>query len=41
MPRKRGEYVMRVDATDLAGNVASVEGPVEVLKPKRRKKPAK
>ena len=40
VPRKRGEYLMRVDATDLAGNAASVEGPVEVLKAKR-KRPAK
>ena len=40
VPRKAGAYVMRVDATDLAGNAASVEGPVEVLKPKR-KRPAK
>jgi hypothetical protein len=40
VPRKAGAYVMRVDATDLAGNAASVEGPVEVLKAKR-KRPAK
>ena len=38
VPRKPGKYTVRLDATDLAGNTASVEGPVEVLKPKRRKK---
>jgi len=38
VPRKRGTYTVRLDATDLAGNTASVEEPVEVLKPKRRKK---
>ncbi len=37
VPRKAGSYTLRVDATDLAGNAASVEGPVEVLQPKRRK----
>ena len=36
VPRKAGEYMLRVDATDLAGNAASVEGPVEVRKPRRR-----
>jgi hypothetical protein len=38
VPRKRGTYTVRIDATDLAGNAASIEEPVEVLKPKRRKK---
>jgi hypothetical protein len=38
VPRKPGIYTARVDATDLAGNAASVEGPVEVLKPKHRRK---
>jgi len=37
VPRKPGDYTLRVDATDLAGNAASVAGYVEVLKPKRRK----
>jgi hypothetical protein len=37
-PRKPGLYTVRIDATDLAGNAGSVEGAVEVLKPKRRKK---
>jgi hypothetical protein len=41
VPRRAGEYTVRLDATDLAGNAASVEGPVEVLKPKRRKRAAK
>jgi hypothetical protein len=37
-PRRAGAYSVQVDATDLAGNPASVEGPVEVLPPKRRKR---
>jgi D-glucuronyl C5-epimerase C-terminus len=37
-PRKPGIYTVRIDATDLAGNAGSVEGAVEVLKPKKRKK---
>ena len=41
VPRRAGEYTLRVDATDLAGNAASVEGYVEVLKPKHRKRGAK
>jgi hypothetical protein len=41
VPRRAGEYMLRVDATDLAGNAAGAEGPVEVLEPKRRKRPAK
>ena len=41
VPRKPGIYTVRVDATDLAGNAATVEGPVEVLKPKRRKRAPK
>jgi hypothetical protein len=31
---------VRIDATDLAGNATSIEGPVQVLKPKRRKRAA-
>lgn len=38
VPRKAGTYVVRVDATDLAGNPAGVEGPVRVLKPRKRGK---
>jgi hypothetical protein len=42
VPRTAGQYTVRVDARDLAGNVAAgVEGPVEVLEPKRRKPKAK
>jgi D-glucuronyl C5-epimerase C-terminus len=41
VPRRAGEYTVRVDATDLAGNSASVEEPVEVLAPKRRRSAAK
>jgi D-glucuronyl C5-epimerase C-terminus len=37
-PRKPGAYTVRIDATDLAGNAASIEEPVDVLRPKRRKK---
>jgi hypothetical protein len=37
-PRKPGAYSVRIDATDLAGNAASIEEPVDVLRPKRRKK---
>jgi D-glucuronyl C5-epimerase-like protein len=37
-PRKPGIYTVRIDATDLAGNAGSVEGQVEVLKPKKPKK---
>src|SRR5215218_319094 len=38
VPRKAGLYTVRIDATDLAGNAASVEDTVQVLKPKRRRK---
>lgn len=38
VPRKPGAYTVRIDATDLAGNAASIEGEVEVLKPKRHNK---
>jgi len=38
VPRKPGTYTVRIDATDLAGNAASIEEPVEVLRPKRRTK---
>jgi D-glucuronyl C5-epimerase-like protein len=41
VPRRAGGYTMQVDATDLAGNPASVEEPVEVLPPKRRKRGSK
>jgi hypothetical protein len=43
VPRKPGAYTVQVDATDLAGNAATVLGAVEVLKPKpkHKHKPAK
>ena len=41
VPRRAGDYTLRVDATDLAGNAASTDGPVEVLEPKRRRRAAK
>src|SRR5918992_1239806 len=41
VPRRAGGYVMQVDATDLAGNTASTEEPLEVLRPKRRKRDPK
>ena len=31
-PRKGGEYTLRVEAVDLAGNPETVEGPLEVVK---------
>ena len=37
IPRAKGDYTVRVTATDLAGNTGSVKGTVEVLKPKRRR----
>jgi len=36
VPRRTGTYDVSIDATDLAGNEASVEGTVRVLKPRRR-----
>jgi len=36
VPRKRGRYTVRISATDLAGNAASIEDTVDVLKAKRR-----
>ncbi len=38
VPRKRGVYTVELIARDLAGNPGTVEGPVEVLKPKKKKK---
>jgi hypothetical protein len=35
VPKKKGEYAVRVDATDLAGNSSSIEDVVEVLKPRK------
>jgi hypothetical protein len=36
VPRKAGDYLVRIAATDLAGNDASIEDTVRVLKAKRR-----
>ena len=38
VPRKAGTNELRVDATDLAGNPADVEGDLEVLKPTRKRR---
>jgi hypothetical protein len=38
VPRKPGAYTVQVDATDLAGNPATVQGAVTVLKPKPKRK---
>jgi hypothetical protein len=38
VPRKAGEYDVTLTAVDLAGNVNSAEGTLEVLKPKKRKR---
>ena len=35
VPRKRGDYTVRITATDLAGNTASVKELVEVLRPRK------
>jgi hypothetical protein len=37
VPRKPGEYEVRLTAVDLAGNASSVTEPVEVLKPRKKK----
>jgi hypothetical protein len=37
-PRRTGVYSVTLTAVDLAGNVQSVAGPVEVLKPKKKKR---
>jgi hypothetical protein len=36
VPRKAGEYAVALTATDLAGNVGTAEGTIDVLKPKKR-----
>ncbi|HYH87958.1 MAG TPA: D-glucuronyl C5-epimerase family protein [Solirubrobacteraceae bacterium] len=37
VPRKAGAYDVTVTAVDLAGNVGTAEGTIEVLKPKRKR----
>jgi D-glucuronyl C5-epimerase C-terminus len=39
VPRRRGDYTVELAARDLAGNTASASAVVEVLKPKRKKRP--
>jgi hypothetical protein len=38
VPRKAGAYDVTVTAVDLAGNVGTAEGTIDVLKPKKRKR---
>ena len=38
VPRKAGVYDVTVTAVDLAGNVGTAEGTIDVLKPKKRKR---
>ena len=38
VPRRAGTYTVRIAATDLAGNAASIEDTVQVLKPRRKSK---
>jgi len=38
VPRKAGTYTVRISASDLAGNAASIEDTVEVLKPRKKSK---
>jgi hypothetical protein len=38
VPRQKGLYDVELIARDLAGNPGSIAGPVEVLKPKKKKK---
>jgi D-glucuronyl C5-epimerase C-terminus len=39
VPRRRGAYTVELTARDLAGNPATARAVVEVLKPKRKKRP--
>ena len=39
VPRRRGEYTVQLDVRDLAGNPASAQAVVTVLKPKRKQRP--
>ena len=38
VPRRRGDYTVQLDVRDLAGNPASAQGVVTVLKPKRKQR---
>ena len=37
VPRRAGDYEVAITAVDLAGNVGTAEGTIEVLKPKRKR----
>lgn len=39
VPRRRGDYAVELSARDLTGNTAAATAVVEVLKPKRKKRP--
>jgi hypothetical protein len=39
VPRRRGDYTVQLDVRDLAGNAASAQAVVTVLKPRRKKRP--
>ena len=39
VPRRRGDYTVQLDVRDLAGNAASAQAVVTVLKPKRKQRP--
>ncbi len=39
VPRRRGDYTVQLDVRDLAGNPASAQAVVTVLKPKRKTRP--
>jgi hypothetical protein len=39
VPRRRGDYTVELAVRDLAGNAASAQAVVRVLKPKRKKRP--
>ena len=39
VPRRRGDYTVQLDVRDLAGNPASAQAVVTVLKPKRKQRP--
>ncbi len=41
VPRKPGAYDVAITAVDLAGNVGTSEGTIDVLKPKKKRKRAR
>jgi hypothetical protein len=38
VPRRAGDYDVTLTAVDLAGNVGTAEGTIEVLKPKPKRR---